>query len=88
MSKYMAYAIGAALVDTEIKVTDEELAQMNIDKGMMTLVDEARRPNLHVLQGGRAQLGYIMPLTPRLLLELQAGVWFMTDNDDFLGLRR
>ena len=36
----------------------------------------------------RAQLGYIMPLTPRLLLELQAGVWFMGDNDDFLGLTR
>lgn len=36
----------------------------------------------------RAELGYITALTPRLLLELQAGAWFMTDNDDFLGLKR
>jgi len=36
----------------------------------------------------RAELGYIMPLAPRLLLELQAGVWFIGDNDDFLGLKR
>lgn len=36
----------------------------------------------------RAELGYITPLTPRLLLELQAGAWFMTDNDDFLGQKR
>jgi len=46
MKKYVAYGIGAALVDTEIKVTDQELAQMNIDKGMMTLVDEARQAQL------------------------------------------
>jgi hypothetical protein len=36
----------------------------------------------------RAELGYILPLAPRLLLELQAGVWFMGDNDDLLGLKR
>jgi hypothetical protein len=36
----------------------------------------------------RAELGYIAPLTPRLLLELQAGVWLFTDNDDFLGFKR
>jgi sugar/nucleoside kinase (ribokinase family) len=46
MKKYAAYGIGAALVDTEIKVTDEELARMNVDKGMMTLVDEARQAEL------------------------------------------
>jgi sugar/nucleoside kinase (ribokinase family) len=46
MKKYMAYGIGAALVDTEIKVRDEELVQMNVDKGMMTLVDEARQAQL------------------------------------------
>ena len=43
MKPYAAYAIGAALVDTEIRVTDAELAAMNIDKGMMTLVDLARQ---------------------------------------------
>jgi hypothetical protein len=36
----------------------------------------------------RAELGYITALTPRLLLELQAGVWLFTENDDFLGLGR
>ena len=42
MKPYAAYAIGAALVDTEIQVTDAELAEMNVEKGMMTLVDQAR----------------------------------------------
>ncbi|MGL4563727.1 MAG: adenosine kinase, partial [Halioglobus sp.] len=46
MKKYVAYGIGAALVDTEIKVQDEDLAQMNVDKGMMTLVDEVRQAQL------------------------------------------
>ena len=46
MKKYMAYGIGAALVDTEIKVQDAELTQMNVDKGLMTLVDEARQREL------------------------------------------
>lgn len=46
MKKYMAYGIGAALVDTEIKVQDAELAQMNVEKGLMTLVDEARQGEL------------------------------------------
>jgi sugar/nucleoside kinase (ribokinase family) len=46
MKKYVAYGIGAALVDTEIKVKDEELAQMQVDKGLMTLVDEARQGEL------------------------------------------
>ncbi|MEM8561294.1 MAG: adenosine kinase [Pseudomonadota bacterium] len=46
MKKYAAYGIGAALVDTEIKVTDSDLQQMNVDKGLMTLVDEARQEEL------------------------------------------
>lgn len=46
MKKYKAYGIGAALVDTEIKVQDHELVQMNVEKGLMTLVDEARRREL------------------------------------------
>jgi len=46
MKKYVAYGIGAALVDTEIKVQDAELARMNIEKGLMTLVDEQRRREL------------------------------------------
>ena len=46
MKKYVAYGIGAALVDTEIKVQDRDLVQMNVDKGIMTLVDEARQAQL------------------------------------------
>ena len=46
MKKYVAYGIGAALVDTEIKVQDEELAQMRVEKGLMTLVDQARQGEL------------------------------------------
>jgi sugar/nucleoside kinase (ribokinase family) len=46
MKKYVAYGIGAALVDTEIKVQDRELAQINVEKGLMTLVDEERQREL------------------------------------------
>ena len=46
MKKYVAYGIGAALVDTEIKVQDSELVQMNVEKGMMTLVDADRQAEL------------------------------------------
>jgi len=47
MSKnYHLYGLGAALVDTEIEVSDEFLAQANIEKGVMTLVDEPRQHQL------------------------------------------
>ena len=47
MSKrYHLYAIGNALVDTELEVSDDFLARMEIGKGMMTLVDEARQAAL------------------------------------------
>ena len=46
MKKYMAYGVGAALVDTEIKVQDSELAQMQVEKGLMTLVDRERQLEL------------------------------------------
>ncbi|MFT4519588.1 MAG: sugar/nucleoside kinase (ribokinase family) [Halioglobus sp.] len=46
MKKYKVYGIGAALVDTEIKVQDSELEQMKVEKGLMTLVDEARQAEL------------------------------------------
>jgi sugar/nucleoside kinase (ribokinase family) len=44
--KYHLYGLGAALVDTEIEVDDNFLAQANIEKGVMTLVDEARQHQL------------------------------------------
>jgi sugar/nucleoside kinase (ribokinase family) len=43
---YAAYAIGAALVDTEIQVSDDELSSMGVEKGMMTLVDQARQADM------------------------------------------
>jgi sugar/nucleoside kinase (ribokinase family) len=46
MSKYHVYGIGAALVDTEIQVSDADLETFGIQKGVMTLVDEDQQ---HVL---------------------------------------
>jgi sugar/nucleoside kinase (ribokinase family) len=46
MSKYNIYGIGAALVDTEVEVSDAFLASAQIDKGVMTLVDEPRQGEL------------------------------------------
>jgi sugar/nucleoside kinase (ribokinase family) len=43
MKKYQIYGVGAALVDTEVVVTNEFLSTHKIDKGIMTLVDEARQ---------------------------------------------
>ncbi|MEQ8803776.1 MAG: adenosine kinase [Haliea sp.] len=52
MKKYAIYGMGAALVDTEIQVQDDELVGMGVDKGLMTLVDEARQAELlQQLQG-------------------------------------
>jgi sugar/nucleoside kinase (ribokinase family) len=46
MKKYDIYGIGAALVDTEVEVSDDFLSKASIDKGVMTLVDEARQAEL------------------------------------------
>lgn len=46
MKTYHLYGIGAALVDTEIQVTDAELETLGVEKGMMTLVDEVRQQAL------------------------------------------
>ena len=51
MSKYNVYGIGAALVDTEIQVTDSDLKRLEVEKGLMTLVDEDRQQEIiHHLQ--------------------------------------
>jgi sugar/nucleoside kinase (ribokinase family) len=44
--KYDIYGLGAALVDTEITLTDNDLKEMNVEKGVMTLVDETRQSEL------------------------------------------
>lgn len=63
MSTYNLYGIGAALVDTEIEVNDSDLNQWQVDKGVMTLVDEARQQELmthladHLVASKRASGG-------------------------------
>lgn len=51
MKKYQIYGVGAALVDTEVVVTNEFLSTHKIDKGVMTLVDEERQFELIVALG-------------------------------------
>ena len=46
MKKYQIYGVGAALVDTEVVVSDEFLKLNAIEKGVMTLVDEPRQAEL------------------------------------------
>lgn len=46
MAKYDVYGIGNALVDMEFEVTPEFLQKMNVEKGLMTLVDENRQEEL------------------------------------------
>jgi sugar/nucleoside kinase (ribokinase family) len=46
MASYHIYGIGAALVDTEVEVSDAFLVNANIDKGVMSLVDEGRQLEL------------------------------------------
>lgn len=63
MKKYHIYGVGAALVDTEIEVNDDDLAQMGIEKGVMTLVDQQRQTELidhlenHLITASRASGG-------------------------------
>ncbi len=46
MSVYDIYGLGAALVDTEIEVSDDDLTRLDIQKGLMTLVDAVRQQRL------------------------------------------
>ncbi len=46
MKKYHIYGIGNALVDMEFEVKDSFFEKYNIDKGLMTLVDENRQHEL------------------------------------------
>ncbi len=63
MGDYHIYGIGAALVDTEIEVSDQDLSNYQIDKGVMTLVDEERQHQLldhlsdHLIASKRASGG-------------------------------
>lgn len=43
VKQYSVYGVGNALVDMEFEVTAQELQDLGIDKGVMTLVDEQRQ---------------------------------------------
>jgi sugar/nucleoside kinase (ribokinase family) len=51
--KYHVYGIGNALVDMEFEVSPELLQELNIDKGVMTLVDEKRKAEILEQLNGR-----------------------------------
>lgn len=52
MTTYGIYGIGNALVDYEIEVLPEQLAELGVEKGVTTLIDEARQNELmRVLNG-------------------------------------
>lgn len=61
--KYDIYGIGAALLDTEISLSDADLQRMQVQKGVMTLVDEVRQTELmyalsdHLVASKRASGG-------------------------------
>ena len=46
MKKYDVYAIGNALVDIEYHANPQRLTELNIEKGVMTLIDEQRQNSL------------------------------------------
>ncbi len=46
MKKFDVYAIGNALVDIEYHATPHKLVELDIDKGVMTLIDEQRQNSL------------------------------------------
>ena len=46
MKKFDVYAIGNALVDIEYHATPHQLLEMEIEKGVMTLIDEQRQNSL------------------------------------------
>ncbi len=58
MAQYDVYGVGNALVDMEFEVTPDFLQEMNVQKGLMTLVDEDRQKdlinNLHGIQHKRS----------------------------------
>jgi sugar/nucleoside kinase (ribokinase family) len=46
MSKFNVYAVGNALVDIEYHANENQLVELQIDKGVMTLIDDDRQSHL------------------------------------------
>ena len=51
--KYDVYALGNALVDVQLQISEEEFAKLNIPRGSMQLVDLARQSELFEIFRGR-----------------------------------
>jgi len=49
--KYQVYGLGNALVDFEIETTIDQLTSLNIEKGVMTLIEEPRQDQLFDIFG-------------------------------------
>ncbi len=68
--RYDVYGVGNALVDIEVEATPEQLAELGVEKGLMTLVDEERQRYLletlsgvhHKRTGGGSAANTIMAL--------------------------
>lgn len=56
MNNIDVYGLGAALVDTEIEISDAVLEELNVEKGVMTLVDEERQASLLSQINSRANI--------------------------------
>lgn len=54
MSRYQLTGLGNAIVDILVKISEEEFARYNVEKGSMNLVDEARQKELLSGLGGKA----------------------------------
>lgn len=46
MKQYHVYGIGNALLDIDFEVSNDSLKRLNVDKGLMTLIDEERHHSL------------------------------------------
>ncbi|HEX5056322.1 MAG TPA: adenosine kinase [Gammaproteobacteria bacterium] len=58
MKQYHVYGLGNALVDIEYKVDAQALRELGVDKGVMTLVDEAQQSRIIAgLKGGESNRG-------------------------------
>ena len=56
MAHFDLYGLGNALVDTEYHISDELLAKLGVEKGMMTLIDDAQLTVLEEQLRSRGEL--------------------------------
>jgi fructokinase len=52
-TSYHVYGVGNALVDIEVETTAEQLSELGVEKGLMTLVEPHRQQELIASLGGR-----------------------------------